>query len=352
MKLGLIGRIDHRGIGYQTEHYWHGLGKPRVLAVTMDDGWPVDEGRFGYDDVLFVESNLSARLTDRVLDESICRQFLKGLDVVLCVETPYDWQFCDWAREMGVKVVVVGNPEMYAHDRPVPLRGNAVYDFTHPDKWVWPTPWLLDQLPGDTILPVPCWDMPDIAAHPDTNELRILHVAGKMAAGGRNGTFEFIDSLRSIQELVHVTIVTQERRLPNPWKRRGNVEVEVITGGVDDRWDMYANKHLLVLPRKYGGLCLPALEAMSCGLAVLMSDQSPNEIWPGPRVKSRMGRRVITPAGKVETREVHPLDLANAIDAVARNRDGLRDEMAVAREFAEANNWDALRPLYRKVLGT
>lgn len=350
MKLGLVGRVDFRGIGFQSEHLWHGLARPRVLAVTMNDGWPCDEGRFGYDDVLFVESNLSARLGERTLDENICRDFLKGLDVVLAVETPYDWDFCLWAREMGVKTVIQGNPEMYAHDRPIPLRGNTVYDFPHPDVWAWPTTWLKDELPEGPLLPVPTWDRPNVAAPHDTNELRILHVAGKQAAGDRNGTFEFIESLRSLNELVHVTIVTQERRLPHHWRKRGNVEVEVVTNGIDDRWEMYENKHVVVLPRKYGGLCLPALEAMSCGLAVLMSDQSPNETWPGPRVKSRMGRNVITPAGKVGTREVHPLDLAEAIDRLARDRDGLRDEMQIASEWAKDNNWGALRPLYRKVL--
>lgn len=350
-RLGIIGRVDNRGIGYQTESYWNGLGRPRVLAVTIDDGWPCDEGRFGYDNILYATSNLSVKLGERVLDEKVCRQFLDGLDVVLAVETTYDWEFCNWAREMGVKTVIVGNPEMFAHGKSVTLPGGrAEYHFPHPDVWAWPTTWMRDQLPEGPLLPVPCEDRPDVGASLDTQELRILHVAGRTAIGDRNGTWEFIESLRSMQEHVYVTIVTQERRLPNQLRNRGNVEVDVVLGGVHDRWEMYENHHALVLPRKYGGLCLPALEAMACGLTVVMSDQSPNETWPGARIKSRLGRNVYTPAGRVPTRECHPMDIAKVVDQLARDRDTLGDEMKIAKEWAESHNWKTLAPLYWKVL--
>lgn len=349
-RLGLIARIDNRGISYQTEHYWHGLGKPRTMIVTIDDSWPCDEGRFGYDNILFATSNLSAKLGERALDEKVCRQFLDGLDAVLAVETTYDWEFVNWAKEMGVKVFIVGNPEMLAHDKAIP-GGGGKHEFPHPN-WCWPTTWLLDQLPPGPVLPVPCWDRPAVNAHAETNELRVLHVSGKHAAGDRAGTFEFIEALRNIQELVYVTIVTQERRLPTQLRNRRNVEVDVIVGGVEDRWEMYEGHHVVVSPRKYGGLSLPTLEAMSCGLAVMMSDQSPNETWPGPRIKSRMGRNVYTPAGRVKTRECHPMDIANAIDALARNRDQLRDEMVIAKDWADSHGWDHYRDLYWEVLGS
>lgn len=341
-RLGLIGRVDNRGIGYQTESYWHGLGQPRTLAVTMGDGWPDDIGRFGYDDVLFVESNLSPRLNERVLDEETCRKFLDGLDVVLAVETVYEWEFCNWAREMSVKTVVVGNPEMYGHER---------FEFPHPDVWAWPTTWLADRLPEGPLLPVPCDDREAVNASAETNELRIVHTAGRQAAGDRNGTAEFIEALRMVEELVYVLIVTQDERLPNQLRHRRNVEVDVVMGGMDDRWEMYQGMHALVLPRKYGGLCLPTLEAMACGLTPMMSNQSPNEYWPGPRIRARMGRNVYTPAGRVPTQECNPMDIAKAIDELARDRDRLRDEMVVAKEWADAHTWDVLRPLYWKVFG-
>ena len=40
--------------------------------------------------------------------------------------------------------------------------------------------------------------------------------------------------------------------------------------------DLYKNFDALILPRRYGGLCLPMNEALMSGLPVIMTDISPN----------------------------------------------------------------------------
>ena len=60
---------------------------------------------------------------------------------------------------------------------------------------------------------------------------------------------------------------------------------------------------MLVLPRKYGGLCLPALEAAASGLAVLMPDISPNHELAS----------ILTPIGGVR-----PTNLACGLADIAR----------------------------------
>lgn len=347
MKIGLIGRADNRGIGYQTLEFWRHMGRDdiRTLVVLMDErGWPEDVGRFGKN-VTYADSNLSPNLEARgTFDERRVRKFLQGLDVVFAVETVYDWRFIDWAHDEGVRVVIQGNPEFYAHHHHP--------EWPHPDVWAWPTPWMRDQLPDGVELPVPCAVRPQTVAPVDSPTLNVLHVIGRMAANDRNGSLDFIESIPTLRQKVKVRVVTQDGELPRPKIRHGaNVEVEVITGGVDDRWSMYEDQHLLVLPRRYGGLCLPALEAMSTGMAVLMTDCSPNEIWPGPRVKARKGRVQRSPFGKIQCWATHPIDIAHEIDALARFRDRLAEHLEDAQRFAELNSWDELRDrLYIPVL--
>lgn len=344
VRLGIMARADSRGLAWQTLEMVRHLDPDRVLCVLMDDpDWPEDPSRFDQWETHLVRSNLSANLNQRGLSEPACRAFLDGLDVVMAVETVYDWRFLDWARDMRVRTVIHGNPEFYAHHHHP--------DWPHPTEWVWPTDWMLDDLPGNHVLPVPVVEHDNVAAHPfAAADLRILHVAGKHAASDRNGTAEVIDSARWMKGNIHITIITQESRIPRRPITNGNVTAEVITGGVEDRWELYRNQHMLVLPRKYGGLCLPVLEAMSCGLAVMMTDTPPNGTWPGPRIKRRKGMTQRSPFGPIQCWTVDPMDIGQTVSRYAKDRQLLADAMWEARTWAEANTWTRLEPEYRAVL--
>lgn len=344
MKLGIIARCDARGIAWQTLEMVRHLNPSKVLCVLMNDPeWPEDVGRFAQWDTTFVDSNLSPKLHERTLDERKCRKFLRDLDVVFAVETVYDWKFIDWAHEAGARVIVHGNGEFYAH--------HANPDWPHPDVWAWPTPWLIDQLPAGIELPVPCVEREQTAADPESDTFNVVHVIGKMAANDRNGSLDVIEAIPSIRGRVKFRVVTQHDTLPRKIRAPKNVELEVITGGVADRWDLYEDMHMLVMPRRYGGLCLPALEAMATGMCVLMTDTSPNEIWPGPRVPARKGRIQRSPFGKIQCWATHPIDIASKLNRLNGDRDALRVELEEAARFAELNSWAELGPrLYEPVL--
>lgn len=336
MKLGIIARCDARGIAWQTLEMVRHLNPSKVLCVLMNDPeWPEDVGRFAQWDTTFVDSNLSPKLHERTLDERKCRKFLRDLDVVFAVETVYDWKFIDWAHEAGARVIVHGNGEFYAH--------HANPDWPHPDTWAWPTPWMRDQLPDGVDLPVPCVERPQTVADPDERTLNVLHVIGKMAANDRNGSLDFIEALPSLRGPTKVRIAVQGDSLPRKVRCGSNVELEVITGSVADRWDLFADCHVLTMPRKYGGLCLPVIEAMACGLTPLMPDISPNEIWPGPRIPGRKGRVQRSPFGKVQTYGVHPIDIAHCLNRLNADRELLRRHLEDAERWASLNSWAELK---------
>ncbi len=352
MKIGLIGRADDRGIGIQTwEFHRHMPVHSTLVVLTNDRAFPEDPARFG-SDVVHVDSNLSTKRDQRGLDERKVRRWLQPLDVVFAVETVYDWRLIDWAHDAGVKVVIQGNPEFYCHHQ---------YGFPQPDRWVWPTGWMLDELgehlPPEQldVLPVPTVDRPSTAADPEDDALRVLHVVGRPAAGDRQGTLEFVDALASIRGRVHVTLTSQEGGLPSTQRLGRDVTCDVISTSQADRWELYRNQHILVSPRKYGGLHLPGLEAMASGLALVMPDCSPNGMWPGRRMKTRKGQRVRTPFGGIQMAAVHPFDIARQIDIYARDRAALSADMAEAKRWADFNTWEAhaeysYMPLFEEVL--
>ena len=341
MSLGIIARCDNRGIAYQSWEAVNALQPDKVLLVLMNDRrWPEDPARFAKHNVTYADSTMN----HRALNEVKVRGFLEGLDTVFAVETLYDWNMADWAREMGCRTVIQGNPEFYGHHRS-PAR-------PQPDQWVWPTTWMRDHpdIPDGDLLPVPAppVDETDIAWEVG-EELRVLHVAGHRAIGDRNGTDLFVESLALIGSRVHVTMYGQDGELPSGRLGR-NVTIETVPRGTPNRWDMYKNQHIVVLPRRYGGLNLPAIEACTRGVVPMMPDVDENGLWPILPLPARKGRLQRTPFGSVPTWSVRPNAIAQMIDKINKNRDGLDQARLRAYDWADNNSWEAWEPAYREAL--
>lgn len=304
MKIGLIARCEEaRGLAIQSKNFYDHMPVERVLLVRMPradcierpewypGSWPIQ-----YDGI------------NHQLNENLVRQWLDGLDVVFTAETPYDWRLPHWAREMGVKTIIQGNPEFYRHNQPQ-WSWQA-----HPDEWWWPTSWRLQHLPKGRVMPVPMPERPDVASHDADGPLRILHVMGKRAFEDRNGTQLLADALRCVTRDVIVTMHGIDGELPN-YQTPPNVERILVPDSIEDRWAMYENQHLLFLPRRYGGLCLPALEAAACGLAVVMPMWPPNdELCTSLRMAVTRTKYVDLACGSVEAVDNDHMDVGEFIN--------------------------------------
>jgi glycosyltransferase involved in cell wall biosynthesis len=337
-KIGLIARCDDRGLASMTHEFARHMSPAKILLIRMNDPkWPEFPERYdGLADTITETSPLDDWLH---LDERTVRDFVDGLDVVYSAETMYDWRITPWAHEVGCRTICHLMPEFYRHNtRPDP----------HPDVWAYPTPWLVDQLPAGPILPVPCVERPQVAADPYDGPLRVLHVSGHAAAADRNGTLLVLDALSMLRGEVHLTVIGQDGWLPDfeaARGRRSNITVDVNPIGVADRWDLYRYQHVVLLPRRYGGLSLPALEAMASGCAIIMPDCVPNTIWPIIPVRARASRMHNTPFGLVRTHTVHPLDLALTIDRLAGDRSALEGLMGATKHWVDRNTWAMLKPM-------
>lgn len=339
LKIGLIARGEAaRGLALLTRGFYENMPVAKVLLAdlsrrggTMAEGWYPEATR------VLVKDGYS-------MDEAIAREWLEGLDVVYTAETSYDWRMPQWCRQAGVKLVIHGMPEFVRHGQP------DSPDLEHPDEWWWPTTWRLDVLPKGVIVPVPMPDHHSIAAPADDSRLRIYHIAGKRAAGDRNGTNIFIEVMRSLDKNTAVTMFGLEGSLPEITRPRnllpGNFTVN--NEGVQDRWEMHNNQHLLVVPRRYAGLCLPALEAASRGMAVLMPDVPPNSELASVLVPAEPAKPMATPGGTIPTYRTQAKVLAEEINGLNIDRERLA--AAMKHSYETCPRWSEYRSIYMEHL--
>jgi glycosyltransferase involved in cell wall biosynthesis len=219
--------------------------------------------------------------------------------------------------------------------------------------WV-PTSWRIDHLPESTrLVPMPvALDRLARQPEPKGDVLRVLHVAGHRAAADRNGTQLVLKSAVRMRQRVHLTIAGQDRRLPSYSVRRGGpVSLDTRPGGIADYWRLYEHQDVLLMPRRYGGLCLPVQEGLAAGLVPIMPDVSPNMDWPIVPVPASMNGSIATQGGVLRMAKAKPADLAAAVDRLAADPFRFDRLRGTAGQWAADHSWGALHRLWMDELG-
>ena len=332
MKFGVIARSEARGLANQSHEVCSHLDPDRVLLID-----PGPDKRFTQHPERYEEwDTTTARWTNGRLDPDIVRPWLAGLDVVYTAETPYDQHLPQWAAEAGCGVAVHANPEFLS-----PSDAQAAV------TWWAATPWRLAHLPARTrVVPMPC---PEPGFTPESaDRVRFLHVAGWPAVADRNGTGIVAEAATLTASDATVTIRGQHRDIDR--YRRHTPRLRAEAGNLAHHWDLYRDADVLVMPRRFGGLCLPALEALALGLPVVMSDTPPNDLWPGPRVQVTKTTTTATRGGVIPLYDTDPRALAATLDDLATNPDILSKLRKEAAQWAQANSWEALTPMWLEEL--
>lgn len=259
-RIGLIARMDRTGLGYQTKALFDMLKPDKTLVV---DSTPFKEGFQQNPEWYHLENNaLNMNQTQFVaytkgMNNDLAFDWLAyDVDVIITCEVPYHDRLYEMARERGIKVILQPNAELNPHFE------NKKLD--KPDYFFLPSTWYEEETRALGITTVVC--PPPISLTPqfraitkEPGTLNVLHIAGKRALGDRNGTKIVESALQGIPG-VNLTIRDQARE------------------DIENQADMYKGDfHVVLMPRRYGGLCLPMLESLSQALPVLMPDISPND---------------------------------------------------------------------------
>jgi len=333
MKIGMLAQCSDRGLGTMTREFYRHVQPDRCLVVLPENDLPKHTN--WYDPINTTYISWAGGHFD---GEEIVKHWLAGLDVLYSAETLYDWRLAEWASDAGVKTVVHAMAE-YFHKQNV----------DKVDQWWAPTSWRMNTLPPTTrLVPVPI-ATDRFVMHPDPYTkfpVRWLHPGGARAAMDRNGTTTFMRALQHLRGEHEVTINTQQPiQYPNV---ADGVRLTMHETGAQDYWAVYDNIDAVVIPRKYGGLCLPALEALGAGCALLMPDVSPQiDEWPIVPIPSHTDGYLHIYNRSIPLAQVQPADLAEQMDLLAMaNAETLTKARLQAIGFARRNSWNELLPLY------
>lgn len=271
------------------------------------------------------------------------RRWLQDLDVVYTAETGYSQDLWPEANRAGVKTVLHANYEFLDHR-------------DQPTLWAAPSMWHFDDFPtSKRFLPVP------IETHrftPNTGReaRRFLHVVGRPAVHDRNGTADLLQALRHVQSAVTVTVKCQEPGYVSGLVRTHNVRTPpnvtliVDSGDVENYWDNFTGHDVMILPRRFGGLCLPVNEALGAGMPVIMPAISPNEWLPSEWLIPANYVGAFQAKQRVLFYSCMPQILAAKMDRFATDREFYTKAKDEAARLRNELSWDAMLPVYQKVL--
>lgn len=242
MKLGLVVRTDNTGLGYQSRAFRDMLQPHKVLEVTRGDDIPS-----------FAQYE----------------EFLKDIDVMLTAETPYTYEAWNWAKMASVKTFCIPNWEFFD--------GLVQPNMPHPDQYIMPSYWHLEEMqelfPGTVYLPQPTPGFKDARELNLTRsgKRRFVHIVGQNAIYDRNGWADLRDALSQTEADFELVVYSQQ-----PITGVADPRVKYHIFDIPNQSDLFSDFDALILPRRYGGLCLPMQEALMAGLPVIMTDISPN----------------------------------------------------------------------------
>ena len=301
MKLGFIARNDNSGLGIESRAFIRHF-KPKVLYVKVaEDG---------------------ARIVPT--DDEIT-EFLKGLDVLFTIETPYNWNTYTIARDMGVKSVLRVNYEWLPE-----------FSVSWPDFFLLPINYHLKDIPDPKkILFFPV----EMDYKPRKTAKTFVHVAGMIGQADRNGTSALLKAIPLVKSDVRFIIYSQKPlEIDDP-------RVEVC-GEVDDYRTMYLNGDVFILPRRYAGQSLTIHEAMAAGMPVMTTDMKPYDEIAQFLIPVEMFG-TIKLFRDVEYAIINPEEIAKSIDELYGK--DISEESKQAREFAESISWENLKAEYEEL---
>lgn len=344
-RIGVIARMDASGLGNQTRELVRMLNPHKILAIDSDKFRPgFTQHPEWYSDYTNV------RVVKGFPFEPDFMWLMEHVDAIITAETPYRYRLFSMAKQRGVKTFLQYNYEFYEYFQ----RPNAPM----PTVLLSPSRWGMDKVAEySKVKPVllrPPLRIQDFEEVRKVNMLRdgkkkrFLHVVGKQAMHDRNGTESIIRMLPHINTDFELVIKSQD---PLPY---GDIDPRVTYDYSNpfDNAELYRDFDAMIMPRRYGGLCLPMNEALASGLPVIMTNTEPNNDLLKPewlvdgKVKDTFMART-----RIDIFEPNVIKL---IETVNRFID-LTPEQLLAEKQEAANiayeefSYDKLRPKYMEV---
>lgn len=275
MKIGLLAYSTETGLGIQTRAFYENMPCSKVLIadISQFNHMPVDHSWCP-----------DARITNGFPTNEDCEWLVNDMDVVFVCETPLNYYLYEYANSKKVATVQQYNYEF--------LDYFVKPHLPKPTVLASPTIWGLDIVQSLGITETKHWPVPfnrkHIAPRTITDVKTFTHIIGRPAAHDRNGTIPFLKAAIILGKAYNYEIFLQQPKEPRAIEYFEPVRLQIeearqvlgdnlkVFTDTAKSEDMYRTGDVLVMPRRYGGLCLPMQEALCAGMPVIMPKVSPN----------------------------------------------------------------------------
>lgn len=311
-KLGMVVFSSYTGLGNQSRRLTQLLGPERIMLINNSSfSKNREQHKEWYDGFTGLEVNGFPNRQD-------VNMFLRGLTHLYIIENPLNWDLIGIAKANKIKTFIASNYEFCDNlDKPhLPL----------PDMFLMPSHWKVAEMKqrfGDDkvkYLPPPVY-LEDFTKAREANwdrkgRKKFLHIVGTLAAGDRNGTLILLESMKHSTADFDLVIRSQHELPPEYTTTDRRVKFQY--GSQPEVEDMYTDFDAMIMPRRFGGLCLPMQEALMAGLPVIMPDISPNqEVLPAKWLVRAMHTGTMITRAIIDLYSPSPEDLAEKIDEMA-----------------------------------
>ncbi len=272
MTIGIISYLSARGLGNMAHDLRVQLGIEHQMVVP-DVPWPY-QPHWATGKELYLEQWEVQRD-----DLEMWRDFA-GIDTVVAIETGFGANTFRWAKELGMRTVLICMWEAFNPNHPA---------YQHVDLYICPSYRCYQEIPFENkiYLPYPV-SLDEFPYRQRTGPAGLfVHNAGSGGMNGRKGTEIVLAAydLACVDAQIDLIVRSQrplEEIVPDFMKymERRAFRVE---GQTENRADLYNEGDVLLYPSKYDGHALVTLEAMAAGMPVITTDADPmNEYWrPG-----------------------------------------------------------------------
>lgn len=360
MRLGLVARADNSGLGMQTLEFYKHMHPQKTMVVDISK---LNGNKQYYD-----RYPANAFFVKGIPTPQDIELLLADIDVVFVAESAYNPLLYTRAKELGVKIANQYNYEFFDW-----FNANS----PKPDMFIAPSRWHYDdveRLVNETNITTGAHIRHAYLHCPVNRELlppreikqarTFLHTAGRSAAHDRNGTLTVIEAAKYLKTDAKIVIhfqgqqglahqATKDLGAYMSFLAEQHVEnVVIIQNEYDNYQDVYNQGDVLLLPRRYGGNCLPMNEALSVGMPVIMTDISPNNSFlPANWLIQANMTGQFTPRTTIDIYSADPKELATKIDEFYnKSETQIWNANVIASSLAQAISWEAMKPKYIEVL--
>ena len=326
LKIGFIARADNSGLGVLSYDFYKNLDFYKVLVVSAQ--YECRYERYDPNHTVICDKGVPT------MQEA--RDFIKDLDLIFAIETPYQWNIFKLANDKGIKNVLMVMYEWTPEKSLIPFA---------PDLYLCPTEVDYKALWQPKIqLSVPT---SEVKNRQITEAKTFVFNNGHGGAIGRNSIAEFLQAIQMVKSNVKFLVHSQR-----PIEIEFNdSRLEIIAEELpfEELWrhgDIYIHLH------KYEGLSLPLQESFSAGMPAIVLDRPPYNQFISEKLLLKpdgLGE-IQLPQRKVAMASVSARMLAEKIDEIAQaSIEEITEWSKKATETAKLFSWETLKPKYEQI---